>query len=67
MFIEMSCSCGASFQTDSDENETVVLMWGHQFVSAHQECGFMSKAQEQVEEKTKRYDVTHKEQRENEL
>ena len=67
MFIEMSCSCGASFQSDSNENETLALMWGHRVATAHTDCGFMVKAQEEVEEKTKRYDITYKEQRENEL
>jgi len=67
MFIEMSCSCGASFQSEAENNESVALMWGHRFVNAHQGCGFMSHAKDEYEEKTKRYDITYKEQRENEL
>ena len=42
-------------------------MWGHRFATAHTDCGFMVKAQEESEEKTKRYDIIYKEQRENEL
>jgi hypothetical protein len=67
MFVEMSCNCGATLQVDSLENETIGLVWGQRFVNAHQDCGFVSKVKEEVEEKTKRYDITHKEQRKNEL
>ena len=63
----MTCSCGASFQSDSEDEATLPLMWGQRFATAHQDCGFMSKIQEEIVEKTKRYDITHKEQRENEL
>lgn len=67
MFVEMSCNCGATLQVDSEENDTLPLVWGQRFINAHQDCGFMSKAKEEIEEKTKRYDITPKEQRENEL
>ena len=60
MFVEMSCSCGASFQTDS-EQQTLAMMWATSFVSAHQACGYMSKPYEEQEERTKRYNITPKE------
>jgi hypothetical protein len=43
-FIEMSCNCSASFQADVSDagNESMVIMWAQQFVSAHGTCGFMN-------------------------
>jgi len=68
MFIEMSCSCTASFQADVGESDTLLLVWAQSFVNAHNECGFMTKPLTQdVEEKMKRYDVIYKEEREKEL
>ena len=42
-FIEMTCTCMASFQADVTESETLVLMWAQSFVSAHLQCGYMNK------------------------
>jgi hypothetical protein len=68
MFIEMSCQCSASFQADSDESETLVMVWAHSFVNAHKECGYMTKPSvHEMEEKMKRYDTIYKEEREKEL
>jgi hypothetical protein len=68
MFIEMSCSCTASFQADVGESDTLLLVWAQSFVNAHNDCGFMTKPLPQdVEEKMKRYDVIYKEEREKEL
>ena len=63
MFVEMSCSCGASFQTDS-EQETLALLWATSFVSAHQECGYMSKPYEERDETTKRFNITPRKEQE---
>ena len=68
MFIEMTCNCTASFQAEAEENDTLVMIWAHSFVNAHQGCGFMTKpVSEEPEEKMKRYDVIYKEEREKEL
>ena len=68
MFIEMSCECGASVQADAEDNETLVMVWGHSFVNAHQSHGYMAKPTiADAEEKMKRYDVIYKEEREKEL
>lgn len=68
MFIEMSCRCDSSFQVDTEENETLMMVWAHAFVNAHNECGYMTKPITQnSEEKTQRYDVIYKEEREKEL
>ena len=68
MFIEMSCQCSASFQAEADESDTLVMVWAHAFVNAHQNCGFMTKPTvSEMEEKMKRYDVIYRESREKEL
>jgi hypothetical protein len=66
MFIEMSCSCSASFQGESD-NDTLLQLWGQSFIAAHQDCGYMAKQYSEEEEKMKRYDISSKEKREKEL
>lgn len=46
MFISMACSCGAELEVGDSEdnsNDTLVSLWGHQFVQAHTVCGFMSR------------------------
>ncbi len=64
----MSCNCEASFQADTPDNDTLLLVWAQSFVNAHNACGFMTKPLSQdVEEKMKRYDVIYKEEREKEL
>lgn len=64
----MSCTCGASFQTDSENNDTLAMLWANKFVAAHVDCGYMSKSNEvESEEKMKRYDIIYKEPREKEL
>lgn len=63
MFVEMSCSCGASFQTDS-EQETLALLWATSFVSAHQGCGYMSKPYEEQDETTKRFNIAPRKEQE---
>lgn len=60
MFVEMSCACGASFQTDS-EQETLTMMWATSFVAAHQECGYMSKPYSESNEITKKFNIAPKE------
>jgi len=67
MFIEMTCSCTATFQIEAEEDNTLAMLWAHQFVNAHQGCGFMLPPVTDVEEKTKRYDITYREEREKEL
>jgi hypothetical protein len=68
MFVEMTCNCGASFQADNNETDTLLLMWAHAFVNAHTDCGFMTKPiASSSDENIKRYDITAKEQREREL
>ena len=66
-FIEMSCKCETSFQADLEDNDTLLLLWAQSFVNAHKECGFMSSIQTDLPEKTVRYDVMYKEQKEKEL
>jgi hypothetical protein len=67
-YIEMTCTCGASFQYDSD-NETRLDLLSQQFVNQHHECGYMAKpyVNRERQEKTVRYDVTYKEPKEKEL
>lgn len=66
-FIEMSCNCEASFQADLDDSDNLMLLWAQSFVNAHKECGFMAPINTDLPEKTVRYDVMYKEQREKEL
>jgi len=72
-FIEMSCNCMASFQADVQEvaNESLVIMWAQQFVSAHQQCGYMNPVKTDTPEKHRKFefetDVMHKEKKEKEL
>jgi len=66
-FIEMSCKCEASFQADVPDSDNLILLWAQSFVLAHQECGFMSRINTDLPEKTVRYDIMYKEQREKEL
>lgn len=66
-FIEMSCKCEASFQADIEDSDNLMLLWAQSFVLAHQECGFMSHIKTDLPEKTVRYDVMYKEQKEKEL
>lgn len=67
-YIEMTCTCGASFQYDSD-NETRLDLLSQQFVNQHHECGYMEKpyVNRERQEKPVRYDVTYKEPKEKEL
>lgn len=67
MFLEMSCSCGATLQAESGDYDTLVMFWANSFIEAHHECGFMAKPKPIEIEKTKRYDIMSKEQREKEL
>jgi hypothetical protein len=70
-FIEMTCTCMASFQADVTESETLVLMWAQSFVSAHLQCGYMNKVVSDRPETTRTFmfetEVMHKEQKEKEL
>ena len=70
-FIEMSCTCMASFQVDVDENETLAILWAQQFAGAHQGCGFMTKPAVDSPEKHRKFefetDVMRKERKEKEL
>ena len=70
-FIEMTCTCMASFQADVEESETLIVMWAHSFVTAHHSCGFMNKVVTDAPEKTRKFefesDVMHKERKEKEL
>jgi|APCry1669192269_1035402.scaffolds.fasta_scaffold00635_23 hypothetical protein len=67
MYIDMNCSCTASFSVDSDENDTLAMLWANQFINSHQSCGFMTKATMPVEESAPSYEIIYKEQREKEL
>lgn len=72
-FIEMTCNCVASFQADVSEagNESLVIMWAQQFVSAHQQCGYMTPIRTDAPEKHRVFefesDVMHKEIKKKEL
>ena len=67
-FIEMTCSCSASFQVELPDNDLLVLAWAQSFVETHKECGFMhNPIRTDYEEKMRRYDVIYKEEREKEL
>lgn len=66
-FIEMSCKCEASFQADIQDSDNLVLLWAQSFVSAHRECGFMTSINTDLPEKTVRYDLMYKEEKEKEL
>lgn len=70
MFISMACSCGAELEVGDSEtssNDTLVTLWGHQFVNAHKGCGFMSHEHEEKQEKSTRFNINYKEKREKEL
>lgn len=70
-FIEMTCTCMASFQVDVEENETLAILWAQQFVGAHQGCGYMTKTAADAPEKHRKFDlgsdVMYKEHKEKEL
>lgn len=70
-FIEMTCTCMASFQAELEENETLAVVWAQQFVSAHQACGYMMKIVSDAPEKHRKFefetDIMHKERKEKEL
>ena len=70
-FIEMTCTCMASFQAEVEENETLAVMWAQQFVGAHQACGYMTKIVSDAPEKHRQFefetDVMYKEHKEKEL
>lgn len=65
MFVEMSCTCGASVQIDS-ENENGAWLVANRFSSSHVVCGFMSPVVVDVPEKMRRYDMSSKDQKEHE-
>jgi hypothetical protein len=71
-FIEMTCTCMASFQADLEEaGENLIVMWAQSFVSAHQQCGYMNKVITDAPEKHRKFefesDVMYKEKKEKEL
>ena len=70
-FIEMTCTCMASFQVDVAENETLAILWAQRFVGAHQACGYMTKATSDASERHRKFefetDVMYKEHKEKEL
>lgn len=70
-FIEMTCTCMASFQVDVEENETLAILWAQQFVGAHQACGYMTKTTSDTSEKHRKFefesDIMYKERKEKEL
>lgn len=66
VFIEMTCTCNASFQGDGDQ-DLMITLWAQQFVSAHLACGYMTPQTTDKPEKTRRYDVSLKEKNEKEL
>jgi hypothetical protein len=59
MFVEMTCACGASFQAESDDHETLTMLWAQRFVNSHQECGYMSQEHVERQEKSNRLDINH--------
>lgn len=66
-FIEMTCNCSASFQYET-ENELRLELMSEAFRLAHVDCSYMNNYSEfKGEEKTQRYDVIYKEEREKEL
>lgn len=68
MFIEMTCKCEASFQAEAEDSETLVMVWAQSFINAHTDCGYMTRQKiDSIDEKTKRYDIIYKENREKEL
>lgn len=39
----MTCKCESSFQADiGTDNQDLIIMWAHQFVNSHRDCGFMN-------------------------
>lgn len=54
MFIEMTCSCMATFQVNAGSNEIVIMSWAQRFIDGHQSCGYMAPFNTDVSEKTKR-------------
>jgi hypothetical protein len=70
-FIEMTCTCMASFQVDVEENETLAILWAQQFVGAHQACGYMTKTNSDASERHRKFefesDIMYKERKEKEL
>jgi hypothetical protein len=70
-FIEMTCTCMASFQVDVEENETLAILWAQQFVGAHQACGYMTKTAADASERHRKFefesDIMYEERKEKEL
>lgn len=57
MFIELTCTCVASFQFESEDESNLALMWAQQFVDAHRVCGFVANTKVDKPETLKRFDV----------
>ena len=63
MFVEMTCNCGASFQMDVETSESTLMMFAHKFTTSHELCGYMAPTAQDISEKTKRYDITYRERK----
>ena len=59
MFVEMSCSCGATLQLDGADDTGTWLM-AVRFSDAHTTCGFVSPVVTDNQEKTARYELKFK-------
>lgn len=58
MFIEMNCQCMANMQIETEENESLAVLWAQKFVEAHESCGYMAPTKVDTPEVTKRYDIS---------
>ena len=45
------------------EAENTVLMFAHKFTTSHELCGYMAPTAQDISEKTKRYDITYRERK----
>lgn len=59
MYVEMTCSCGAHFQLDVDEDFQGWLLL-NRFVEAHVKCGYVTPLASDTPEKIARYDLKFK-------
>ena len=67
MFFEMMCNCSATFQLDADdEHADAAWLMARRFANAHTSCGFMTPIVMDQPEKTRRYEISERRERETE-
>jgi len=65
MFIEMNCTCEASFHADVDGREEELWLMANRFIASHTNCGYMAPVKVDDKEKTKPYNIAfNKEEKE---